>query len=247
MKNEILEEESFLHSKNSVLLFSGGTDSVYLLNKLLEEGQKPTLIQINYTKLLKKFELSDDSDLGSKITKEWALKYDLNYKIINCIIPEKINNLEAYMRDFRYQKAIDYLKNNNIKKLYTAHNMNDRFETMLIAFSRGSGLAGLSNMSEIENKVKNGFHYIHLRPLINTEKQTIIDFLSNNLTILKDYYVDPTNLNPEFLRNELRPFVSDFISKHKNGIKNSFKRLEQEKKILLLRMVILKKNFIYLI
>lgn len=77
-----------------------------------------------------------------------------------------------------------------------AHHLQDQEETFFIRLVRGSSLTGLIGMRH-----KNG-HYI--RPLLEISKTDIVSYLeTNNIP----YLIDPTNEQPDFLRNRIRATV----------------------------------------
>ena len=93
---------------------------------------------------------------------------------------------------------MNYCKQNNIKILLTAHNLEDQVETFFIRLSRGSGLKGLSAMKPttmIDSKVK------LVRPLLDVKKR----FLQKiSKKAFGKYFKDPSNNNLRYLRTKIR-------------------------------------------
>ena len=107
------------------------------------------------------------------------------------------NNIQKNARDIRYKLLLKYCKKNKAKSILVAHHQDDQVETFLIRLSRGSGIEGLSSMSE---KTKlNGVNLI--RPLLDFNKQQLI-YISKKIfgKILKD----PSNKDKKFLRTNIR-------------------------------------------
>lgn len=76
------------------------------------------------------------------------------------------------------------------------HHQDDQQETFFMRLCRGSSLAGLHGMNEIESP--------YLRPLLRTSKKDIVDFLDANKHA---YLVDSTNQSDNYLRNKIRKYV----------------------------------------
>ena len=107
------------------------------------------------------------------------------------------NNIQKNARDIRYKLLLKYCKKKKAKSILVAHHQDDQVETFLIRLSRGSGIEGLSSMSE---KTKlNGVNLI--RPLLDFNKQQLI-YISKKIfgKILKD----PSNKDKKFLRTNIR-------------------------------------------
>ncbi len=107
------------------------------------------------------------------------------------------SNIQKNARDLRYKLLVKYCKKKNAKSILVAHHQDDQVETFLIRLSRGSGIEGLSSMSE-RTKLNN----INLiRPFLDFNKQQLI-YISKKIfgKVLKD----PSNKNKKFLRTNIR-------------------------------------------
>ena len=90
---------------------------------------------------------------------------------------------------------------NKIPYIVTAHHSDDQIETFLIRLSRGSGLQGLSSMSEI-SKLKNDIKIF--RPFLSFQKNQLVRITK---VIFKNFVKDPSNHNKKFLRTKIRRLV----------------------------------------
>ena len=96
---------------------------------------------------------------------------------------------------------------NKVKFLLTAHHKDDQVETFLIRLSRGSGVEGLSSMSQFSN-LKYGIKLI--RPFLGFKKKEL-KYAANkffNKTIK-----DQSNRNKKFLRTNIRELTKILESK----------------------------------
>ena len=124
-----------------------------------------------------------------------------NSKIkLNIIINKKkiTKNIQGQARNTRYKILSNYCKKNKIYTLLTAHTLEDQVETFFIRLSRGSGLKGLSAMSDlskINNKIK------LYRPLLDTKKKFLIKI---SKSIFGKYFKDPSNKDLKYLRTKVR-------------------------------------------
>ena len=108
---------------------------------------------------------------------------------------------EDAARQARY-KAFDALAHvehtrNAIKSVAIAQHANDQIETLLLALSRGAGLAGLSAMPGQWERVGLSFY----RPLLQVAGQDIRDWLQRRGI---PFCEDPTNTDVRFTRNRIR-------------------------------------------
>ena len=127
-------------------------------------------------------------------------KQDIKIKIITN--KKKItNNIQHLARKVRYEALLKECKNKNIKNLLVAHHREDQIETFLIRLSRGSGIQGLSAMSNIYLLDK-GIKV--LRPFLNTKKKDLV-FVSKK--IFGTYVKDPSNSSQKFLRVRIRKLL----------------------------------------
>ena len=186
-----------IKSKNFALAVSGGSDSLCLayFSKIYssEFGNKIHVLIIDhklrkesYNEALKVRNILKKRKIPSKIL-SWQGK-----------IPK--SNIQKNARDMRYSLIFDYCLKKNIKYLITAHHGDDQIENFFIRLIRGSGLTGLSSMSE--NTQYNDRLKI-IRPFLNLNK---IDLKYVTLNYFKTYIKDPSNEDEKFLRVRIRKY-----------------------------------------
>ncbi len=110
---------------------------------------------------------------------------------------EKNVSLETAAREGRYGVFNSLFKKDVVDKIALAHHMSDQAETILMHIFRGSGVSGARGM----DPERDG-HFI--RPLLNTSKQEIMQYVSQNSI---DYVSDSSNDDNSFSRNYLRNVI----------------------------------------
>tara|TARA_S200000501_G_scaffold368018_1_gene405250 strand:- start:974 stop:1987 length:1014 start_codon:yes stop_codon:yes gene_type:complete len=181
-------------SKSFLAAISGGSDSMALalLSSFLKQEKNKKVYFVHVDHGIRK-----NSGKEALQLKKILKKIQINLKIIKNNKSIK-KNIQKNARDRRYQILSDFCKKNSIKALVTAHHKDDQIETFLIRLSRGSGVEGLSSMSEI-TKLNSGIKL--LRPFLKFTKEDL-------KTISKKFFnkiiKDPSNKNKKFLRTNIR-------------------------------------------
>jgi tRNA(Ile)-lysidine synthase len=209
-----------------LLAVSGGPDSMCLA-ALFWQAQLPfALAHVNYGLR------GEASDADEALVKQWA-----NERNIPCFVEHA--HVAAYQhthgfglqeaaRDIRYQFFHRLTAETPFKQLVTAHQRNDQDETMLLHFFRGTGLRGLRGIPSGEI---NG-----LRPLLDIERNEIIDWLAQNEV---PYRIDESNATSKYTRNALRneviPFLKDYfpnletvLAENRQRFKSSYAVMQRE-------------------
>ena len=125
-------------------------------------------------------------------------------KIKSCILKWKgkipKSNVQKNARNIRYSLISSYCLKKEIKYLITAHHIDDQIENFFIRLLRGSGLSGLSSMSE---NVSYSTNLKIVRPFLGFKKT---DLKYVTLNIFKTYIEDPSNMDEKFLRTRIRKY-----------------------------------------
>tara|TARA_Y100000590_G_scaffold300056_1_gene338278 strand:- start:964 stop:2034 length:1071 start_codon:yes stop_codon:yes gene_type:complete len=176
---------------------SGGPDSLCLayFSKVYssEFGNKIHVLIVDH-KLRK--ESSKEALKVSRILK----KRKIQSKILRWKGKIPKSNIQKSARDIRYSLMSNYCLKKNIKYLITAHHADDQIENFFIRLFRGSGLSGLSSISE---KTKYNDSLKIVRPFLNLKK---IDLKHVTLNYFKTYIKDPSNEDEKFLRVRVRKY-----------------------------------------
>ena len=191
----------YINKKNFSLGVSGGTDSLCLalLSKAysLEFKNKIHVFIVDH-KL--RYNSSKEAHKVKNILKEKGISSRILTWKGN--IPKK--NIQLKAREIRYSLIAKKCNQHKIKFLVTAHHQDDQVETFLMRLFRGSGLNGLSSMSE-EFKFDKNLKII--RPFLNFNKKSLS-------VITKKYFDsfinDPSNTNKKFFRSRIRKYRKTF-------------------------------------
>ncbi len=206
-----------MEKSSNLLAFSGGVDSSALFFYLLEKNIPFDIAIVNY-------HTRDTSDEEVEYAKNLAKKHNKKIYIKDCFL-DKFSEKSA--RECRYKFFEEIIKKENYDTLILAHQLNDRFEWFLMQLSKGAGLKELIAMEEYE---KRDFYTIW-RPFYNLSREEIEEYLKKNNI---KYFIDKSNFDIKYKRNFIRAhFSNEFIKLYKDGVKKSFKYLEEDKKLIL--------------
>lgn len=190
-KSFINNNKLFTHSDSLIVSFSGGVDSVVLVDLLTSSGYSDNLIIIHFNHLNRKENKKDEA-----FVRDFCNKRSLKYEIVK-LEGLKKENFEFNARKKRYE----YLKKaSKGKKILLGHHIDDSFEWSLMQSFKSSHLK-----SSIGIPVVNG---IIRRPLMCFSKGQIL-FYAKKYKL--KYCFDPTNDNNDyernFVRNKLIPLI----------------------------------------
>lgn len=192
---------------NIVIGVSGGPDSICLLHVLyLLKEQLDFNISVAHINHM----LREEADMETEYVKEFCK--NLN---IQCFVKkediekkskeEKIGTEEAG-RNVRYEFFEEVLQKVGGNKVATAHNSNDKAETVVMNILRGTGISGLKGIEAIRDGK-------YIRPLIETERKEIEAYCKENNLNPK---FDKTNEENIYKRNKVRNDLIPYIQKEFN-------------------------------
>ena len=195
------------NNDNIVVGFSGGPDSVFLVEMLkkLQDFIKFKIYLAHINHLLR----GEDADSDENFSFEYAKKNNLEIFIkripIKEIAKEIGKTLEEVGREERYKFFSEIYEKVRATKIATAHNKDDQIETFLFRLIRGTSLQGLEGIKIKNNNV--------IRPISEIYKKDILEYLNKNEI---QYKIDKTNFENEFTRNSIRLDLIPFIEERYN-------------------------------
>lgn len=189
---------------------SGGSDSLALLHFLAQNQEK---FDIEVVAIHVDHEIRENSYIDADFVKERAKEWGVRFYKFRVDVPklakEKGLGIETAAREARYGVFKSLVNKGVVDKIALAHHMSDQAETILMHIFRGSGLAGAKGMEAVYDK-------IYVRPLLNTSKEEILDYLDqNHLEYCEDYTNVDNSYNRNFVRNVL---LKEITSRWPNAI-----------------------------
>ena len=182
----------FGRSNKVLVAVSGGSDSVALLHILTNLREKYSLeveaAHVNHCIR------GESADRDEEFVKELCASLGVKLHTLRYDVPALAESggmtLEQAGRKVRYDFFESVCGDGEIA---TAHNLNDRIETFLFNFTRGSALKGLCSIPPVRDNI--------IRPLIDCSKEEIIDYCNDNGIA---FVTDETNADTVYARNRIR-------------------------------------------
>ena len=164
--------------------------------------------------------IRENAKIDEEFVKEFCEKNDIEcfikkIKVEKISKQEKIGTEEAG-RKVRYEFFNEILEKKCANKIATAHNCNDKAETIIMNLLRGSSISGLKGIEPIRNNK-------YIRPLIECNRMEIEQYCENNNLNPRH---DESNDEVVYTRNKIRNIVIPYIKKEFNpNIINTLNRL----------------------
>ena len=159
----------FKSVKRVVIAFSSGPDSVCLLDTLFNFYHDKIdfhLVYLNHGLRPQEYLSKEEA-----LTKKYAMKYNIKYKIIPLKVSRTNLGSEGTARQMRHKVLCKYLRRINGQVIALGHNLDDVVETFFMNLIRGSGARGLRSIPAKRQPF--------VRPLIDLKKIEIIKYLRN--------------------------------------------------------------------
>ncbi len=187
---------------------SGGADSMCLLFVMLSLRSRlnMTVTAVHIHHGLR----GAEADADEAFTKAFCQGKDIECVIFRTDIRamahrEKLTEEEAG-RKYRYMCFEQVRAQKHAACIAVAHHQDDQAETVLFNLARGSGLAGLSGIAPVRDKI--------IRPLLCLNRREIEALLEENHI---DFCTDRTNFDTNYTRNKLRHQVLPFFTEEINS------------------------------
>ncbi len=204
-----------------ILMVSGGSDSVALLCKALEEPMdiydgagsklidKKRLYVLHINHLLRPGASDEDEAYVRKLCDEFKLPF--HSKSIN--VPQEmeernITNTESAARELRYEAAFNLAHALSDRggypydevRILTAHTADDRVETFFMRAIEGAGITGLVSIRPRRDNI--------IRPLLYYTREELRDYLrQKQISWCEDKTNEDTTYFRAFVRHEIIPLA----------------------------------------
>lgn len=192
---------------NIVIGVSGGPDSICLLHVLNSlKDQLGIQIFVAHINHMIREEADEETAYVENFCKTLGVQCFIKKKDVQQVAKDEKIGTEEAGRNIRYAFFQEVLEKINANKIATAHNANDKAETILLNIIRGSGTSGLKG---IEPKRDEKF----IRPLIEISRSEIEEYCQINNLKPK---IDKSNLESIYRRNKVRNNLIPYIQKEFN-------------------------------
>ena len=227
LKEEVLKtirKYNLINAGDSIVVgVSGGPDSIcllHILNTLKDELQfKIYVAHVNHM-------IRDVADEETAYVQNFCnnLGIECFVKKIDILklAKEEKKGTEEAGRNVRYAFFDEVLKKTNSNKIATAHNSNDKAETVILNILRGSGVSGLKGIEAIRDEK-------YIRPLIETERDKIEQYCNeNNLNPKYDESNNENIYHRNKVRNEIIPYIKENFNQNIIGTINRLSEVASE-------------------
>lgn len=180
--------------KKYLIAVSGGVDSVVLLDMLAKKHKNILVAHFDHG-------IREDSKEDAIFVRQLAVKYGVKFFTKREELGANASEEKARRARYKFLRELSEKQNATI---VTAHHLDDVVETIIINMVRGTGWRGLAvlNAEDI------------YRPLINFEKQEIINYAKQNNLKWRE---DSTNSLNVYMRNIVRHKI-DLNNEQKNEL-----------------------------
>ncbi|MCK4859126.1 MAG: tRNA lysidine(34) synthetase TilS [Candidatus Omnitrophica bacterium] len=228
VKNTIKKYSLFSENDKLIVAVSGGADSVTLLFLLffLKKEYNLDISVAHFNHQIRLKEAEADALFVQEIAAKLNLPFVLKKRDVPLYAKRKKLSLEEAARNLRYEFLEETAKAKGANKIALGHNKNDQVETILMRLLRGGGSQGLGGMLPkrlLAEKVS------IIRPLIETSRQEILDFLKQKKIKFRE---DKTNKETIYLRNRIRyrliPYLGRYNPRIEQILFNTAENLREE-------------------
>lgn len=210
----ITSKFSFLKGKKLLIAISGGIDSVVLTHLFYKSYFDLQLAHCNFR--LRGKDSDEDEQFVTDLAESLGLRIHTKSFDTELFANENKLSIQMAARQLRYDWFETLLKDTKLDYLITAHNLDDNLETVLINFTRGTGLEGLTGIPEINGDT--------IRPLLLFSRAQIEEFAKQNTINWRE---DTSNAETKYMRNKIRHQVIPLLKEINPGLLASFRNTRE--------------------
>ena len=213
----LLQELKKYRDKKILVAFSGGKDSLMLLNFINKQRESLNIYagacHINHG-------LRHTAKRDEDFCRLYCQKNNIEFYTYN--ISEELKNdnsggTESSARKYRYKYLLQTVKENNYDYLFTAHTYSDDIESFFVDLYTGASLFTLGGIMYENNQI--------IRPMLNITTEMVNDYIDrNNL----EPVFDETNNDIKYVRNRIRHKLIPVLYGCGNEFEKSVIKLQKE-------------------
>lgn len=181
----------FSHDDRLLLTVSGGVDSMVMLALCVESGYQIGVAHCNFCLR------GNESDEDERLVEQVAARYGVpcyNRRFDTAAEMEMTGeSMEMAARRLRYAWFEELCNAEGYTAIAVAHQADDSVETFFINLLRGTGLRGLTGITQQRGRI--------VRPLLFATRKEIVEYAMANRI---PYREDSSNRSTKYLRNKIR-------------------------------------------
>lgn len=231
----VAENELFTHDDKVLLTVSGGVDSMVLMSLTAAAGYNFGVAHCNFQ--LRGKESDEDEVLVEREAKRLGVEF-FNKRFDTTAEMERTGeSMEMAARRLRYQWFRELCDEHGYTVIAIAHHINDSIETFFINMLRGTGLRGLTGITNHVGRI--------VRPLMFTNRKDIHDYAVAHRIPFRE---DSSNRSTKYLRNKVRigliPLLKEITPQFTTIMRRNVSRLSQAQDFITSAMNIIKRDVI---
>lgn len=206
----IKEHGLFAPGERVIVAFSGGADSMALLDVLANLPDFPLdLLLAHLNHLLRGDESDGDELFARSVAKKYALPLEISRVDVAAFAQEKALSLEEAGREVRRDFFLELARKHSADAVALGHHRDDQAETVLMRLVRGAAGSGLTGM------LPKTAGTLFVRPLLCLERSGIEAYLRKGSLQWRE---DSSNSDTKFLRNRIRHELLPLLRSYNPGI-----------------------------
>ena len=231
----VADNELFTHDDKILLTVSGGVDSMVLMSLTSAAGYNFGVAHCNFQ--LRGKESEEDELLVEHEAQRLGVEF-FNKRFDTIGEMERTGeSMEMAARRLRYAWFRELCDEHGYTVIAIAHHINDSIETFFINMLRGTGLRGLTGITNHVGRI--------VRPLMFTNRKEIHDYAVAHRIPFRE---DSSNRSTKYLRNKVRiglvPMLKEITPQFTTIMRRNISRLSQAQDFISASMNIIKQNVI---
>lgn len=217
VKDFLIKNDLANKNNNLLVAFSGGIDSLCLLDILLHLSK-----ELNFTfsaAHLNHNWRGNESKNEEENAKQYCDSKNINF--YSEIISPDLPHTELEARNQRYKFFKRAAKKLNSTAILTGHTLSDQAETILYRILKGTGTLGLKGIPEKRPQEDSVSIY---RPLLEITREQTIEYCTQNGL---NANIDSSNLNQDYLRNRIRLSLIPELKTYNKDVESALIRLSE--------------------
>ena len=203
------------HGASVLVAVSGGLDSTALLHFLNRAGYNVEAAHLNHQ--FRGTESDGDADFVKELCRWLSIKLTSASVDVPRLKADQKTSAQQAARKARYEFLETVRQDRGLDLIATAHNLEDRIETVLLNIVRGTGVDGLRGVPYRRGAI--------IRPFLDSSRYAIEAYLEVNALTAR---TDSSNIHPKYARNNVRSELIPYLERRYNAsVKQSILRLSE--------------------